>query len=309
VNGLNMVEADRLEVISLVDNYTDVLMESTEIAQRPPLIPPLAPLAEHGLSILLKVFSGAEEHHVLFDTGQSPICLTNNLDLLKLDAQKIECIVISHGHVDHVMGLIAALSRARPNIPVIAHPDIFAERRHRSPDGHTFNIPALNEADLREKGVNVLIMEKPSVIASGLVLLTNRVERVTEFEKGFPSVDAKIDGQWIVDPFNDDQALAVKVKGKGLVVIAGCSHAGIINTVRYCCKLAGTEKVHAVLGGFHLNDKIFDPIIGPTITEMKKIKPDYIVPMHCTGWNAMVEFSREMPKQFILNSAATTYLF
>lgn len=113
----------------------------------------------------------------------------------------------------------------------------------------------------------------------------------------------------MTDPFEDDQALAVKVKGKGLVVVGGCSHAGIINTIKYCQKLAGTEKIHAVMGGFHLNDKIFEPIIKPTIEEMKKLKPEYIVPMHCTGWKAMNDFEKEMPGQFILNSTCTTYQF
>ena len=140
-------------------------------------------------------------------------------------------------------------------------------------------------------------------------MVTNKVERTTDFEKGVPFIEANIDGQWIVDPFNDDQALAVKVKGKGLVVIGGCSHAGIINTVKYCRKLAGVERVYAVLGGFHLNDRIFDPIIQPTISEMKMLRPEYIVPMHCTGWNAMMEFARDMPEQFIVNSVGTTYLF
>ncbi len=306
---LNLREADKLEVIVLVDNYTDTLMESTPIAKRPPLCPPKAPLAEHGLSCLLKVFSGPEEHQVLLDTGHSPFCVMHNIDFLELDTKKIEYIVISHGHVDHVEGLLALLKRARKHIPVVLHPEVFLERRHKAPSGHVFKIPGLDMKELQKAGVNLIMQEEPSVIASGFVLVTNRVERVTTFEKGFPFVEAKIKGKWVVDPFNDDQALAVKLKGKGLVIVGGCSHAGIINTVKYCQKLTGSSKIHAVLGGFHLNDKIFEPIIGPTIEEMKRLKPDYIVPMHCTGWTAMTEFARQMPKQFILNSVGTTYRF
>ena len=141
------------------------------------------------------------------------------------------------------------------------------------------------------------------------VLVTGEVERVTDFEKGFPWAEAKIDGGWVLDPFHDDQGVAVKVKGKGLIVIGGCSHAGIINTVKQAQRMARTEAVYAVLGGFHLTGPVFDPIIGPTIEEMKKISPEYVVPMHCTGWKAINQFAREMPRQFLLNSVGTTYVF
>ena len=111
MNELNLSEADKVEVVVLVDNYTDTLMESTHNAKRSPICPPRAPFAEHGLSCLVKVFSGAEEYHVLLDTGHSSICITHNIDFLKIDAKKIEYIVISHGHVDHVEGLMAVLQR------------------------------------------------------------------------------------------------------------------------------------------------------------------------------------------------------
>ncbi len=121
--------------------------------------------------------------------------------------------------------------------------------------------------------------------------------------------EAKIKGQWVKDPFSDDRGLAVKVKNKGLVVIGGCSHAGIINTVKHAQKVTGVPKVHAVLGGFHLTGPIMEPVIGPTIGEMKKFRPEYIVPTHCTGWRAINHFAKEMPEQFILNTVGTTYIF
>ena len=111
------------------------------------------------------------------------------------------------------------------------------------------------------------------------------------------------------DPFFDDRGIAVNVKNKGLVVIGGCSHAGIVNTVKHAQKVTRTEQVHAILGGFHLTGAIFEPIIGPTIDEIKKIKPDFVVPMHCTGWKAINQFAQAMPEQFLLNSVGTTYIF
>ena len=162
---------------------------------------------------------------------------------------------------------------------------------------------------LREAGAVVHRAKEASTLASDLVLVTGEVERVTGFERGFPWAEAKIDGHWTVDPFHDDQGLAVKVKDKGLVVIGGCSHAGIINTVKQAQKAARTDAVYAVLGGFHLTGQAFEPIIGPTIEAMKKIGPDYVVPMHCTGWKAINQFATEMPGQFLLNSVGTTYVF
>lgn len=148
-----------------------------------------------------------------------------------------------------------------------------------------------------------------STLCSDLIVALGEVERVTNFEKGFPWAEAKIGGSWVRDPFYDDQGVSVNVKGKGLVVIGGCSHAGIINTVERARKVTGISEVHAVLGGFHLTGPIFEPIIGATIGQMKKIGPDFVVSMHCTGWKASNQFSREMADQFLLNTVGTTYLF
>ncbi len=152
-------------------------------------------------------------------------------------------------------------------------------------------------------------ISKPSTIASDMILISGEVERATSFERGFPMAEAKINGKWILDPFKDDLGVAVKVKNKGLVVISGCAHAGIVNTAKHMQKVTGINKVHAIMGGFHLTGPMFDPIIEPTIIELKKINPDIVVPMHCTGWKAIGQFAREMPQQFILNSVGTTYIF
>ena len=101
----------------------------------------------------------------------------------------------------------------------------------------------------------------------------------------------------------------INVKGKGLVVISGCAHAGIINTVEYARKITGVDTVHAVIGGFHLTGPFFEPVIQPTIDAMKEIGPEYVIPLHCTGWKAMNRFAEEMPGQFILNTVGTTYTF
>ncbi|HEY3361908.1 MAG TPA: MBL fold metallo-hydrolase [Methanosarcina sp.] len=196
-------------------------------------------------------------------------------------------------------------------IPIFLHPDAFLERRINIPAiEYPTLMPALDESTLKAAGVIPIKSQKPISVAGGLIYTTREVERITSFEKGFPWAEAKINGNWVADPFRDDQGLVIKVKGKGLVVISGCAHhAGIINTVEYAKKLAGMDKVYAVLGGFHLTGRIFDPIIQPTIDEMRRIKPDYVIPMHCMGWKAINRFAETMPEQFLLNTVGTTYVF
>ena len=305
-------EADRVEISILTDNYTDLLMLQGNAVTRRAQIPrpPNAFLAEHGLSCLVKVSAGSDQHCILMDGGISSECLINNAHLMKIDLGMIEGVVLSHGHFDHFGGFPGLLKILQKKTPVYLHPDAFLERRINFPaPNRPVDMPRLDEDALKNVGGMVYRSSTNSHLASHLILTTGEVARTTSFEKGFPSAEAKIGGNWVVDPFHDDQGLIVNVKGKGLVVVSGCAHAGIINTVEYARKITGREKVHAVLGGFHLTGPLFDPIIQPTIDRMKRINPDYIIPMHCTGWKAINQFAKEMPKSFILNTVGTTYVF
>lgn len=307
---VNLRELERVEVTVLVDNYTDLLLlQSTPVVKRPAVSPPNAFLAEHGFSCLVKTVD-VEEHLFLMDVGISGTCLLHNVDLLKIDLGKVEALILSHGHFDHFFGLDKVLNRLPKGIPFVLHPEAFLNRRlNIAPLGVQVPLPSLEENMLKTAGVEVRKVREDSTLGSGRFLILGEVKRVTEFEKGFPWAEAEIGGNWVKDPFPDDRGIAVQIKNKGLVVIGGCSHAGIINTVKHAQKIAGTQKVHAVLGGFHLTGPLFDPIIKPTIEEMKKIAPDYIVPTHCTGWKAINEFAGAMPDQFQLNSVGTTYVF
>ncbi|RXA21950.1 MBL fold metallo-hydrolase [Methanosarcina sp. MSH10X1] len=316
MSELEIREADLLEVTVLMDNYTDIfLIESNDVCRRPqiPFFPQIL-FAEHGFSCLIKVCAGSEEHTVLMDAAVTPASLLSNAELLKADLGKVEAIALSHGHPDHFLGLAGLLKfvseKQNKEVPLMLHPDAFLERRFNIPAiGHSVTIPALNEDILKEARADIIKSKRAFPIANGLIHTTGEIERKVPFEKGFPWAEAKINDNWILDPFRDDQGLVIKLKGKGLVVISGCAHAGIINTVEYAKKITGTDQVHAVLGGFHLTGRIFDPIIQPTIDKMKKIKPEYVVPMHCTGWKAINRFEEAMPEQFLLNTVGTKYVF
>jgi len=308
---VNLRELERVEVTILVDNYTDLLLQqSTNVVKRALVPPPQAFLAEHGFSCLIKTIDGSEEHVMLMDVGISGTCLLHNAQLLKIDLSKVEALILSHGHFDHCWGLREILPRVSKGIPVVLHPDAFLPRRINFPAlGIQVPLPPPVENMLKEAGIEIRKIREDSILASGRVLILGEIDRITEFEKGMPGAEAEINGQWVKDPFPDDRGVALKVKNKGLVVIGGCSHAGIINTVKHAQKTSGTPKVHAVLGGFHLTGPMMEPVIGPTIGKIKEIGPEYVVPTHCTGWRAINQFAKEMPEQFILNTVGTTYIF
>jgi 7,8-dihydropterin-6-yl-methyl-4-(beta-D-ribofuranosyl)aminobenzene 5'-phosphate synthase len=315
---IHLPEVERGEVTILVDNYTDLLVPDTETVKRLRVPPPDAPMAEHGLSYLISVHAGGRRHTILMDAGISGRCLAHNAALLAsslavqfgLVAHKLEdaqCIVLSHGHFDHFGGLTNFLRQTGRQIPLLMHPDAFAERRIKMGDFYV-DLPKLDETRLSMAGAVVDKRAAASTLADDCILLTGTVPRTIPFEKGNPGLQARHDGQWCTDLFEDDQAIAFRLKDRGLVVLGGCSHAGIINTVEHIQKISGIEQVHAVLGGFHLSGAD-DALIEQTVQAMRKIDPSLLVPTHCTGWRAVNAFAAAMPDSFVLNTAGTTYLF
>jgi len=310
---ISLKEVDRIEILTVIDNYVDVLLTNTKVVTRPPLskggdIPSDTLLAEHGLSLLVTVYQGEEKHTVLFDTGYSKIGVPHNLEQLKVDLNEVEGIVLSHGHMDHTGALYAILDKISGTIPLVLHPGAFDSPRFFGlADGRKLLFPqTLVREELVKRNAEIMERKTPTLLAREEIMVTGEVERVTPFEKGLPNAVLERNGKIEKDPIVDDQALVIHLKGKGLVVIAGCSHAGIINTVLYAQKLTGIEKVHTILGGFHLSGPHFEPIIEQTIGEFKRISPEVLVPMHCTGWKAIQRMSQEFPDAFVLNSVGST---
>ena len=307
---LTIRPADRVEITVLVDNYTDTLLMEQEGIVRRPKVLPQGPIAEHGLALLVRVFGGQESHAVLMDTGLSEHALMHNAKLLGLDVSQAEALVISHGHWDHLGGLASFLKIARPGLPVVLHPEAFHARRLSLKGGaEIVDLPGLSRETLEAAGVEIIAQREPSTLADGLLTVLGEAPRQTSFEKGFPSAQAFIDGQWQGDPLLDDQGLAVLLRGEGLVVISGCAHAGIVNTVLHAQQVMGEKKIHAVLGGFHLTGSFFKPVLAPTIKALKELEPAWLAPMHCTGWNAANEFGRALPQACLVSTVGTTFTF
>jgi 7,8-dihydropterin-6-yl-methyl-4-(beta-D-ribofuranosyl)aminobenzene 5'-phosphate synthase len=306
---------DRVEITVLMDNYVDVLLGNTDVVTRPVSrkgdeISRTTVVAEHGLSMLVTVYRGDEFHKILFDTGYTEIGVPHNLKELEIDLSGIEAIVLSHGHMDHTGALTPVLKALSRPVPLVVHPWAFhSPRLLRWPDGRIDRFPdTLIKENLKKQGCEILESQEPVSLAGGTILVTGEVERTTPFEKGFPLAKIIRDGELIPDPIRDDQALVVHLKGKGLVVISGCAHSGIVNTVLYSRKITGIKPVYAILGGFHLTGPLFEPIIEETITALKEIGPKVLVPMHCTGWKAINLFSESFPDAFILNSVGSEFV-
>ncbi len=312
---LNLPEVDAVRITLIVDNSVDLLLASSDVAKRYKLGPNpferLLPVAEHGFSTLIHVKKNNSTATILFDTGVSKKGILHNLDVLEINAQDIQAIVLSHGHPDHAMGLPGLADRlGSRNLPLILHPDAYLERKLVLPDGSEVSLPAPRFKDLSRENIEIIDQPGPSMLIDNMILVSGEVSRTTSFEKGFPIHYAKRSGQWIPDPLIlDDQCAILNVKDKGLLIITGCGHAGIINIIKHAQKLTGIDKIHAVIGGFHLSGKLFEAIIPDTVAALKEIAPDYVMPGHCTGWIAQHKIAREMPDAFIPNSVGTTLFF
>ena len=157
--------------------------------------------------------------------------------------------------------------------------------------------------------MRVVASQTPHPLLDGALLFLGEIPRRTDFEKGMLRARYEEAGQEKFDPIEDDSAAVAHVKGKGLVVLSGCAHSGIVNTVAYAREVTGVDPVFAVMGGFHLTGADFEPIIGKTTEALKSFNPRHIVPTHCTGRKASIHIEREMPEQFLLNMSGTKMVF
>ncbi len=319
---LQMVDAVKISI--LADNLFDGLLPDQGPAKRPKLSPltprVLTPFmeggdtfdgisAQHGFSALVSLVQNEREHHILFDTGSTPNGLSENMRILDLTPKDIETIVLSHGHFDHTTGLdglVRTLGRA--NLPLLIHPEFWNRRRLVFPGVDPLELPTTSKSALQGVGFEIVEDSQPSFLLDGALLVTGEVDRTTAFEKGMPGQQALRSGEWEWDPLIlDDQAILLHIRGKGLVILTGCGHSGIVNIVRYAQKLTGIEQIYAIIGGFHLGGMTPEPIIQQTCEALAAFTPEIIVPTHCTGYRAIHQLANLLPNAFIQSSVGTRF--
>jgi 7,8-dihydropterin-6-yl-methyl-4-(beta-D-ribofuranosyl)aminobenzene 5'-phosphate synthase len=327
VNRIELEPVDRVRVTVLVDNLTDPLLVDQERITRlnwpkalagglpragsrvsPETGVPDALIAEPGFSALVRIERNGRERTLLFDTGVSPNGMVENMRRLGLSAADVEVIVLSHGHWDHVTGmegLVRVLGATR--LPVMIHPEFWNRRRVRFPGLEPAELPSSSRRALEGMGFEITEERQPSFVLDRAALITGEVDRTTPFETGFHGHEAMHGRDWRADPLIlDDQALVLRLRDRGLVIVSGCGHAGIVNTVRYARRLTGQDKVAAIVGGFHLSGPMFEPIIGPTVDALAELSPSLLVPAHCTGWKAVHQLASRFPEAFVLSTVGTT---
>ena len=312
-----MNELDKVEILTLVDNYIDMTAtDNNEMIYRAGTRVKggsrKSILAEHGFSAVVRTMSHGRTRVMLFDFGYSGIAAPYNAGQLGVPMGEIEAIALSHGHSDHMGGFRELVGMiGKPGIELAVHPGAFRAPRYVKVGAEQFKFfsPRFTREMAEEAGVRVVEAKGPYPMLGGDVLFLGQIPRQTAFETGPPNAYYEEAGAEKRDAIEDDTSLVMNLKGKGLVVLSGCAHSGIVNTVRYAREVTGIQKVHAVMGGFHLNGPALIPIVGRTIEELRQLSPRYIVPTHCTGRQSIQRIEAEMPENFILNMSGTRLTF
>ena len=198
----------------------------------------------------------------------------------------------------------------RKGIPLVLHPAAFRSPRFiRLPDGGRINFPPLVRERVLATGAELVETRSPYRMLGGHALFLGEIPRRTPFEQGAPYLCWEDDGVERQDPLEDDTAIVARVENRGLVVLSGCAHAGIVNTVRCAREITWVSDVLAVMGGFHLSGADHGSVVGPTAQALRELSPRYLVPTHCTGRAASLHMEREMPESFLLNMSGTRLTF
>ncbi len=190
---------------------------------------------------------------------------------------------------------------------MLIHPEFWSRRRISFPGLDPAELPSTSRPALEGVGFEIVEERQPSFVLDGSALITGEVDRTSGFEAGFRGHEAFRGGGWEPDPLIlDDQALVLRVRDRGLAIVSGCGHAGIVNTVRYAQRLTGEERIAAIVGGFHLSGPMFESIIEPTVEALDGLSPALLVPAHCTGWRAVHRLAAQFPESFVQSTVGTT---
>jgi 7,8-dihydropterin-6-yl-methyl-4-(beta-D-ribofuranosyl)aminobenzene 5'-phosphate synthase len=282
-----------------------------------------------GLALALESRIGNDTRDLMLDYGYTPEALMNNMEIMGVDPAKMQAFIVSHGHFDHMGGMVALLQKYRARLPAeltlyAGGEDNFCNRKTpRGAPGHFSDWGVVDRRDIERLNIKLVKCEQPTVI-QGHAFTTGTIARrsfervlpntIVQYHKvndvgcDLPEADAKAKGEFVADQHLHEHATCFNVKDRGLVVISSCGHAGIVNTVLQAIEVSGIKKVHAVMGGFHLFPAP-DDYVRRAVTELRDLGTDVLVPLHCSGPN-MVNAIREMvPDRLVPSTTGTEFTF
>ncbi len=338
-----MFTADRVEITVLVENWVDMLLADEGLTHGhsgeqghshghddlhcvsraglihhfdPKLIPPQA---ENGIALLVRAWRGGRKTTVLFDVGLTGKVLAHNFVALDEDPNEIDHLVISHGHPDHYGGVHTFLDLLDRPIPVATHPDAFLPRYAVMGDGRTapFYNQAFREETVDDGGGRLVLTKEPLDLGWG-VRTTGGIPRDVPFEGPRPAAEpgapglyqVNADGEFVTDQVWDEIGLVIDVEGEGLIVLTGCAHAGVLNTIHQGRRICGEKPVRAVMGGFHLGFPTTPAEnVDLTVKAMDDLDVHMVMPMHCSGLRAQAAFLGAMPDRYVQPSVGTRLHF